>query len=325
MATPLALDYTSGFSDAFTTVERFIPKLLSFLIIIIVGFFIAKAIEKVLDKVLKRVGFDKLVERGPVKQAMERSQYDAASLLGRLVFYTVMLFVLSTAFGVFGNNPISGYLRSVIAYLPKIFAAILIIIVAAAIAAGAKSFIQNLLGGLSYGKVLGNLASAFILVFGVIAALGQVNIATTITTPIEIAILAAIVGVTVVGVGGGLVRPMQDRWESALSKMEDELPAMRNAAQQNGPRIKQEAQQRIQQAQQGGQQAPQGGQQAPQQAYPQQQGGYGQPYPQEQGGGYPQPTYQQQGGYQQGGYQQGGNQQGGNQQGGYPPGGATRR
>ena len=52
-----------------------------------------------------------------------------------------MLFVLSTAFGVFGTNPVSDYLHAVIAYLPLVFVAIIIIIVviASAIAAGAKS------------------------------------------------------------------------------------------------------------------------------------------------------------------------------------------
>jgi hypothetical protein len=39
-----------------------------------------------------------------------------------------MLFVLSTAFGVFGNNPISAYLHAVIAYLPLVFVAIIIVI-----------------------------------------------------------------------------------------------------------------------------------------------------------------------------------------------------
>jgi hypothetical protein len=52
-----------------------------------------------------------------------------------------MLFVLSTAFGVFGSNPISDYLRAVIAYLPLVFVAIVIVVIAAAIAAGARNLI----------------------------------------------------------------------------------------------------------------------------------------------------------------------------------------
>ncbi|MET3721593.1 hypothetical protein [Arthrobacter sp. UYEF21] len=82
---------------------------------------------------------------------------------------------------------------------------IIIVIISASVAAGVKTLIQGSLGGLSYGKTLGNIASIFILGIGIIAALNQVDIATTVTNPILIAVLAAIVGVIIVGVGGGLI------------------------------------------------------------------------------------------------------------------------
>src|SRR5262249_30308005 len=41
-----------------------------------------------------------------------------------------------------------------------------------------------------------------------------------------IAVLATIAGVLIVGVGGGLVRPMQQRWEGWLGRMEQEAPAV---------------------------------------------------------------------------------------------------
>ncbi len=77
-----------------------------------------------------------------------------------------MLFVLSTAFGVFGTNPISGYLHSVIAYLPLVFIAIVILVLGFAIAAAAKALIENSLGGLSYGTLLANAASTVIIAVG---------------------------------------------------------------------------------------------------------------------------------------------------------------
>ncbi|MEJ7704361.1 MAG: hypothetical protein WKF47_12110 [Geodermatophilaceae bacterium] len=153
------MDIKQSFTDLLDTVVQFLPKLVGFLLILIIGYFIAKALEKILTKVLQKVGFDRLVERGGVKKALAKSQYDAAGILARLVFYTVMLFVLSTAFGVFGDNPISTYLAAVVGYLPKVFVAILIIVIAAAVAAGVKGLIQNTMGGLSYGTVLANAAS----------------------------------------------------------------------------------------------------------------------------------------------------------------------
>ncbi|MET4146257.1 hypothetical protein [Arthrobacter sp. UYCo732] len=84
---------------------------------------------------------------------------------------------------------------------------IIIVIISASVAAGVKTLIQGSLGGLFYGSTLGNIASIFILGIGIgiIAALNQVDIATTVTNPILIAVLAAIVGVIIVGVGGGLI------------------------------------------------------------------------------------------------------------------------
>jgi hypothetical protein len=116
----------------------------------------------------------------------------------------ILLFGLSTAFGVFGPNPISGYLQAIIAFLPKLFVAIVIVVVAAAIAAGVKKFIDDALGGLSYGATVSGIASGAIIFFGIVAALNQVGVATAVTTPIEYAVLASLTGVIIVGVGGGL-------------------------------------------------------------------------------------------------------------------------
>ncbi len=236
----LAVNYQQGISNAFSNVAAFVPKLVVFLLILIIGYIIAKVLSKILAKVLQRVGFDDLVERGGIKKALARSQYDAAGILGKLVFYGLMLFVLSTAFGVFGPNPISGYLTSIIAYLPKIFIAILIIIVAAAIAAAVKNLIESSLGGMSYGGMLANLVSGLIIALGVIAALNQLNIAQNVVNGLLYAALAAIVGVIVVAVGGGGIRPMQTRWEKTLDKYDEEKPKIRQqVSSASGTRVQQ--------------------------------------------------------------------------------------
>ena len=87
--------------------------------------------------------------------------------------------------------------------------------------------VSSVLGGLSYGNVLANIASIFILFLGVVAALNQVGVATTVTTPVLVTILATIGGVIVVGVGGGLIRPMRSRWEQWLTSAEREKDNIR--------------------------------------------------------------------------------------------------
>jgi hypothetical protein len=219
---PLSISYSQGLTSAWSNVATFVPKLIAFLIIVIIGYFIAKIVSKILAKVLQRVGFDRLIERGGIRKALASSKYDAAEILARLVFYAIMLFVLSTGFGVFGSNPVSNYLHAVIAYLPLVFVAILIVIIAAAIAAGAKTLIQNSLGGLSYASVLANAAAAGIIALGVVAALDQLHIAAAVVNAVLYAVLAAVTGVVIVAVGGGGIKTMSARWELAASRYDQE-------------------------------------------------------------------------------------------------------
>lgn len=208
--------------DALRSVMLFLPKAVAFLAILVAGWLIAKAALKIVEKVLERVGFDRAVERGGVRRALSRSRYDASDIVAKLVYYALLLFTLQLAFGIWGPNPISDLLGAVIAWLPRAFVAIVIVVVSAAIASAVKDIISGALGGLSYGRVLATTASVFILGLGVIAALNQIGVATAVTTPVLIAVLATIGGILVVGVGGGLIRPMQSRWEGWLTRAEQE-------------------------------------------------------------------------------------------------------
>jgi len=221
---------STSFAAGLALVISFVPKLLLALVILIVGLIVARLIARALAKLLSRVGFDRLVERGGIKRALENSKLDPSDIIAKIVYYALVLFVLEFAFGVFGPNPISTVLATIIGYLPQVIVAIIIVIITAAIAAAAKTLIEGILGGLSYGRLLANIASVGILFLGIIAAVNQLGIAITVTTPVLIAVLATIAGVIVVGVGGGLVKPMQGRWEQYLSRIEAEAPSAKAAA-----------------------------------------------------------------------------------------------
>lgn len=221
---------STSFGAGLALVVSFVPKLLLAIVILVVGLIVARVISRALSKLLTRVGFDRLVERGGVRKALERSKLDPSDIIARIVYYALVLFVLQFAFGVFGPNPVSTLLGTIIGYLPQVIVAIIIVIITTAIAAAAKALIQGVLGGLSYGKLLANLASIGIVFLGVIAAVNQLGIAVTVTTPVLIAVLATIGGVIVVGAGGGLIKPMQGRWEQYLSRLESEGPRAKAAA-----------------------------------------------------------------------------------------------
>ncbi len=179
-------------NDMWSSVLLFVPKLLGFLAILIIGYFVAKLIAKVVDKVLERVGFDRAVEKGGIRKALAKSQYDPSDILSKVVFYALFLVVLTYAFNVFGPNPVSALLASVIAFLPKIFIAIVILVITAAIATAARELVVATLGGLSYGNMLGNLAAGAILFIGLFMALDQLEIAEDIVQTLFTAIIAVI-------------------------------------------------------------------------------------------------------------------------------------
>jgi len=227
-----AVEWSNGIEDAWSRTAAFVPKFVGFLLILAIGYFVAKAVATVVDKILERTGFDRAVERGGIRQALAKSRYDASDIVSKVVFYALMLFVLQLAFGIFGANPVSDLITGVIAFLPKLLAAIVIVVVASAIAAAVKDVVGNALGGVSYGRTLATFASMSIIVLGVFMALNQVEIAPEIVNALFYGLIAVVVGSAIVAIGGGGIQPMRARWERALQKWDEEQPRLRSEIEQ---------------------------------------------------------------------------------------------
>ncbi|MEQ4721289.1 hypothetical protein [Nonomuraea sp. B19D2] len=227
----MEINIGQGISDAWRAIATFVPRLIAMLVILFIGYLVAKALEKIVNKILERVGFDRAVERSGVQRWLERSKYDASSLLAKIVFYAILLVTLQLAFSVYGPNPISSMLNGVVAWLPMALVAIVIIVVAGAVAKAVRDIVEGMLGGLSYGRWLATAAAVFIWALGIIAALNQIGVATTVTTPVLVTVLATLGAIAAIGFGGGLVRPMQQRWERWLGRIEQEAPQARAHAE----------------------------------------------------------------------------------------------
>src|SRR5215831_839309 len=185
-----AADIGQQFADLLGTVVGIGVKVLIFLVIIGLGWFVASWLRKWITKGLQRVGFDRAVERGGLHRLLGGNS--ASDLTARLVMFAFLLFVLQLAFGIFGPNPVSGLISDVIAWLPKLFAAVVIVVVTAAVAGWVKDLITEALGGLSYGRVVATAAQVFLLALGVIAALNQIGVAASVTLPVLIMVLATV-------------------------------------------------------------------------------------------------------------------------------------
>lgn len=223
--------YTAGMVAGWTAFMAWLPKFIAFLLIMIIGYAVAKALGTAAHKASQKIGLGQKLERAGIPAALERAGYGLGETIGRIVYWTIMLFTLQLAFGVFGPNPISDLLTRVIAFLPNIFVALIILVLAASIASAVKAVAQATLGGLSYGRFLANAASVSIVIVGVFAALTQLNIAPFIVVGLFYALLAVVVGSAVVAIGGGGIAPMREQWEKALNRMGQEVPRVQGEVQ----------------------------------------------------------------------------------------------
>ncbi|MEU6246814.1 hypothetical protein [Glycomyces sp. NPDC047010] len=226
------MNFTQSFQNMMDSVIAFLPRALAFIAILVVGWFISKWIGRLVGKLLNRVGLDRVGERSGLRRFT--GKFELSDLLGRVVYFMLLLFTLQLAFGAFGTNPVSTLLNQLVGWLPLLFVALVIVVVAFAIANAVFKLVDGTLENASYGRTVARICQVAIIFFGAVAAFGQVGIATTVTTPIMWTVLSIIAGVTIVGVGGGLVAPMRERWERMLSSAETEAGRMRDDMQEQG-------------------------------------------------------------------------------------------
>lgn len=219
-----------GLSAAWSAVATFVPKLVVFLIILLVGWLIAKAVSKAVQMAFNKLGFNKLLAKSGLNDMTSGSGIDIGGILVKLIYYFILLIFLQLALSAFGPNAVKDLIDQVVLFLPRIVVAVVLVLVAGAIGRAVGDLITSSLGNRSFGPMLGKIAFGFILALGIISALNQIGIAVTVTTPVLVAVLAAAAGVVIVGVGGGLIQPMQHRWSRWLDNAESQFGGKGNVA-----------------------------------------------------------------------------------------------
>ncbi|MFM9551319.1 mechanosensitive ion channel family protein [Streptomyces caniscabiei] len=229
LSVDLPVDFTQGLNDAWSKVAQFVPQLVAFLVILVVGWFVAKLVSRVVDRVLRKIGSERLSERAGTSRLLRDSSYDLTGILRRIVYYALMLMTLQFALGVFGANPVSALIDDIVGWLPRAVVAVVLVVVAMAVAGAVRGIVGGALASLSYGRTLATAVWACVVGLGVIAALGQAGIAQDVTRPVLYAALGTVAGILVVGVGGGLIGPMRQRWERMLTTVERETVQARGS------------------------------------------------------------------------------------------------
>ncbi len=284
----LAIDFTQPFEDAFGKLLGFVPNLLGGLAILVIGYFVAKVLGKLVGTLLGKVGFDQWMERAGVSGVLQRSGtgLTASAMLGKVVFWFVFLISFTMFASALGVPEISAFMSDMLGYIPRIFAAIVIVCLAALFA----NFLAAIIRGATGNETLAKVGKYAILVYAAFAALTQLGIAVQLTGNTLLIVLAgaALAMGLAFGLGG---REMAGR---ALTNLFDRDTMMRDTrmeTQSNG------TMQSNGTTQSNGTYAQAGYQQTDQGAYQQ----------------------SDQDAYQQAGQDQGAYQQGGYDQGAYPP------
>jgi small-conductance mechanosensitive channel len=188
--------------EAISVFLSYVPQLIGAIIILIVGYIIAKVLQAVVARVLKGVGFEDWMERGGIKRFFEQAQTQEtpSSILGKIVFWFVFIIAITMAANALGIQQISGFLNQLIAFIPSIFAAVLILLLAGILA----NFVSGIVRGATGSGLLGTVAQYAIIIYAAFAALTQLGIAVQLTAPTFLIVLAgvALAAAIAFGIGG---------------------------------------------------------------------------------------------------------------------------
>jgi hypothetical protein len=189
-----AVEISQSVQRAIDDLLGFLPNLIGFLIILLIGFVVAKALQKLISLALEKAGTDRAVRDGGSGAALNRVAPDISpsALIGRVVFWFVFLGALSIAISSLGITALNNFLADVFAYLPNIVAAILIFVIASALAGLLARVITRATGDSPSGKVAASAVPALVMAIAVFMILNQLQIATAIVTITYAALMGAI-------------------------------------------------------------------------------------------------------------------------------------
>ena len=205
--------------DALSAFLGFIPQLIGAIVILIVGYVIAKALQAIVGRVLEGIGFDRWMERGGIKQFFDRAdtEHTPHSILGSLVFWFVFIIAITMAADALGIPQVSAVLAQLLAYIPNIIAAILILILAALL----SNFLSSIVRGATGSGILASVARYAIIVYAVFAALTQLGIAVELTAPTFLIVLGAVALAAAIAFGLGSREVAQDIVEKAYNRRDE--------------------------------------------------------------------------------------------------------
>ncbi|GCF06668.1 mechanosensitive ion channel family protein [Dictyobacter arantiisoli] len=186
----------SSLATALSLFFSFIPRLVGFLVILVVGWIVAAILEKAVTLLLRRVGFDRMSDRIGLTRFEQRlnMRMDPAALLGKIVFWFVFLIFLVPACNALELTSVSSIINSIVAYLPNVFVAIVVLLLGMIVSTFAADIVIGAAPrtGAVSPKLLANIVRYAIIGFVTLVALEQLQIAPVLITTLFTAIVGSI-------------------------------------------------------------------------------------------------------------------------------------
>jgi Mechanosensitive ion channel, conserved TM helix len=194
VSTFAAIDVLNSLEQALTDFLRFLPQLLGFLVILLVGWLIAWVVKAILVRVLGRFHLDRRLHESPAGNYVERFSPGASPsrLVGGVAFWLIFIFALTAAIGALQIPAVTAFMNQVLAYLPNVIVAVLIFVIAAAIAGAAAGLAHRTMGDTPTGDLVKTAAPALVLAVAFFMILTQLKIAPEIVQILFTAIVGAL-------------------------------------------------------------------------------------------------------------------------------------
>jgi hypothetical protein len=232
--------------SAFTTFLNFLPQLLGALVVLVVGYIIARILDKVITKLLGKARLDQRLTHNPGGRFVEKASPGGspAKLVGTVVFWVIMLFVISSAIGTLGIPALTAFMALVLGYLPNVLAALLIFIVAAAVAGAVAGLATRMMGETPTGRIIRTVGPAVVMAIAVFMILTQLGIAPIIVIATYIALIGAIALASALAFGLGGREAAADLVNSGYRKAQEQTDTVQSdarLARERGERAAQHA------------------------------------------------------------------------------------
>lgn len=188
------MDIGDSFQRTTDGIFDFLPNLVGFLLILLVGYLVSKVVAKIVKAVLDKVHLDRRLHESSANRYVDAVLPGAspANGISRVVFWLIFIFFITAAIGALGIPAATSFMNEVLAYLPNVIVAILIFIVAALLSGAVAGAVVRFMGDTPTGKVVGAVAPAVIMTIAFFMILEQLQIAPEIVRIAFTAIMFAL-------------------------------------------------------------------------------------------------------------------------------------